>query len=267
VRVTAGGISVNYTVDGPDGARDGAPWVVLSNSLATTLDMWEGQVPALAQSFRVLRYDQRGHGETDSPDGPYSFDLLVSDLEALLDALDIPRAHVVGLSMGGATALGLALRRPERVGLLVICDTSAASTPEAARQWAARAAVAAEQGMAALVEPTIERWFPAETVAANPPHLDLVRQMIKSTPVAGFRGGAAALSEVDYASAVTSVSAPTLFVVGERDGGLPRAMRSLHAQLPASQFAELPGAGHLSNLDAPADFNAAVVAFLSDSGG
>lgn len=263
MRVTAGQIGMNCAVDGPDGA----PWVVLSNSLATTLDMWEDQAAALSRSWRVLRYDQRGHGGTDSPDGPYSFGLLVGDLEALLDTLGIGRAHLVGLSMGGVTALGLALARPERVGRLVVCDTSATSTPAAACQWAERSKIAAEQGMDALVEPTVQRWFPPETIVANPPHLDRVRQMIKSTAVAGFAGGAAALSDVDYASAIGSVRAPTLFVAGERDGVLPAAMRALHEQVPGSRFAELAGAGHLSNLDAPAQFNAAVQAFLAGSGG
>lgn len=263
MKARVGRLSVRYEVHGPAGA----PWVVLSNSLATSLEMWDDQAAALSASYRVLRYDQRGHGETSAPAGPYRFDDLVSDLEALLDALRIERAHLVGLSMGGTTVLGLAQRWPERVASLVICDTTASSTPQSGRQWAERAAVAAREGMSALVEPTVARWFPAETIASGAPQVDKVRKMIAATPVPGFTGCAAALSDVDYAAGIAAVPSPTLFTVGERDGELPAAMRSLHERLPGSRFTQLPGAGHLSNLDAPGAFNSAVEAFLSASGG
>jgi 3-oxoadipate enol-lactonase len=258
MHAAVGEITMRYALDGPQGA----PWVVLSNSLATTLEMWDEQIPALTRHFRVLRYDQRGHGGTDAPAGPYTFDALVTDLELLLGRLGIDRAHVVGLSMGGTTALGLARRRPGLVDRLVVCDTPAASSPASARQWAQRVALAERDGMAALVEETVGRWFPPEVLAANPPYVDRVRGMIKATPVAGFCGGAAALADVDYASDVHRVAAPTLFVVGSRDGVLGEAMRGLHRSLPGSAFVELAGAGHLSHLDAPREFSAAVTDFL-----
>lgn len=263
MRVTVGDIEVRCAVDGPEGA----PWTVLVNSLATTLEMWDDQVPALSRDFRVLRYDQRGHGGTTAPDGRYAFGTLVDDLEGLLDAFGIGSAHVVGLSMGGTTALGLALRRPDRVRGLVVCDTSGTSTPAAARQWAERTETAEREGMAALVGPTIARWFPPETVAAGPPHLDRVRKMIADTPVAGFRGCAAALSDVDHASGLGGLRAPALFVVGERDGVLSPVMRAMHEAVPGSRFTELAGAGHLSNLDAPAEFTEAVTGFLREREG
>jgi len=116
--------------------------------------------------------------------------------------------------------------------------------------------------MAPLVEPTIARWFPPETVAANPPHLDKVRAMIRSTPVDGFIGCAAALADHDFRSAVGSLTRPALFLVGEKDGTTPVTMRQMHQALPGSAFVGLEGAGHISNLDRPAEFTRAITQFL-----
>jgi 3-oxoadipate enol-lactonase len=123
--------------------------------------------------------------------------------------------------------------------------------------------VAKDKGMDALVEPTTARWFPAETVAKNPPHLDKVRGMIRNTPANGFIGCAAALAAHDYASAVAAVKHPVLFMAGEKDGATPAAMRKLNEKLPGSHFVELPGAGHISNMDRPAEFTRAIADFLS----
>jgi 3-oxoadipate enol-lactonase len=255
----ANGITFNYKVDG---VQD-RPWLVLSNSLATNMGMWDGQAAELARSFRILRYDQRGHGGTEAPAGRYSFEELVGDALALLDALSIRRAHFAGLSMGGATALGLAQRHPDRLDRVIICDSPCHSTPVSTQQWEERIAVASKEGMEALVEPTIARWFPPETVAARPPYLDKVRQMIRSTPVNGFIGCAAALANHDFRSKVASVTRPVLFIVGEKDGTTPPVMRQMHSELPGSKFVELPGAGHISNLDQPARFTGAIREFLA----
>jgi 3-oxoadipate enol-lactonase len=244
MRIKANGITFNYEVDG----ADGTPWLVFSNSLACDVSMWDPQAAALKRSLRVLRYDQRGHGGTEAPAGRYTFDLLMADVIALLDALAIPRAHFAGLSMGGATALGLAQRHPDRFDRIIICDSPCASTPATAQQWEERIFVAQEKGIEALVEPTVARWFPPETVAANPPHLDHVRQMIRTTPVNGFIGCAAALANHDFRSQV---------------GTTPAAMRQMHETLSGSTFVQLPGAGHISNLDQPESFTRAVRDFLA----
>jgi len=259
MKVKANGITVNYRIDGPERA----PWLVFSNSLATSLAMWDEQAAALQTSFRVLRYDQRGHGETDAPSGRYAFDTLLDDALALMDAHNIDKAHFAGLSMGGATALGLAERRPQRFHSIVVADSPCQSTPQSSQQWEERIAVAQKQGIEALVEPTVGRWFPPETVAANPPYLDKIRAMIRATPVNGFIGCAAALAAHDYASAVGTVKCPTLFIVGEQDGATPIAMAKLHEKLAGSRFVTLPGAGHISNMDRPAEFSRALRAFLS----
>jgi 3-oxoadipate enol-lactonase len=258
MKIKANGIIINYQVDGPQGA----PWLVFSNSLATSIAMWDEQAAALKDAFRVLRYDQRGHGGTEVPPGRYAFDTLLADAIALLDALSIRKAHFAGLSMGGATALGVAEQHPDRFDRIVVCDSPCQSTPQSSQQWEERIAVAQKQGIEALVEPTVSRWFPPETVAKNPPHLDKVRAMFRTTPVAGFIGCAAALADHDYATAVAAVKAPVLFMVGEKDGATPAAMRKLHEKLAGSRFVELPGAGHISNMDRPAQFTAAIREFL-----
>ena len=259
MHVKANGITFNCEVEGPDGA----PWLILSNSLACNLSMWDPQAAELKGSLRILRYDQRGHGQTEAPAGHYTFELLMADVMGLLDALSIPRAHFAGLSMGGATALGLALRHPDRFDRVIICDSPCASTPATAQQWEERIAVAKEKGMEALVEPTVTRWFPPETVAANPPHLDRVRQMIRTTPVNGFVGCAAALANHDFRSQVATATRPILFMVGEKDGTTPAAMRQMHETLKGSKYVELPGAGHISNLDQPQTCTRAIREFLA----
>jgi 3-oxoadipate enol-lactonase len=245
MQVRANGISMNCEIEG----REHAPWLVFSNSLATDLTAWDEQARAFGRDFRVLRYDQRGHGKTEASDGRYTFELLMEDALALMEAVGIGRAHFAGLSMGGATALGLAERHPERLDKAVVCDSPCQSTPGSSQQWEERIAVADKEGMAALVEPTVTRWFPPEVIKANPPYLDAVRQMVRNTPVRGFIGCAAALADHDFASAVGTAKRPVLFLAGEKDGVTPLAMRKLSASLPGSRYVELPGAGHISNLD------------------
>jgi 3-oxoadipate enol-lactonase len=258
MKTKANGITINYQVDGPDGA----PWLIFSNSLATNLTMWDEQTRELKQAYRVLRYDQRGHGGSEATAGRYTFELLMADAIGLMDALGIKKAHFAGLSMGGATALGLAENHPDRFDRIIVCDSPCQSTPVSTQQWEERIAVAQKQGMDALVEPTVARWFSPEVLSANPPHIDKVRGMIRATPVNGFVGCAAALANHDYAVAVATVTRPVLFMAGEKDGVTPVAMRKLSAALPGSRYVELPGAGHISNMDQPRPFTEVVRDFL-----
>ncbi len=257
MRINANGIGFNYRIDG----AEGAPWLVFSNSLMTDLTMWDEQVAALAPSFRILRYDQRGHGGTDAPEGPYSFDLLSADVIALLDALKIERTHFAGISMGGMTALKLAQDQPRHFDRIIACDCGPNSTPASAQQWQERIALAAEKGMEALAEPTVNRWFPPEFVAQTPPVLDKVRNMIRKTPFAGFRGGAMALSDYDLRPGLAGIRNPTLLIVGTKDATVP-GIRVINAAVQGSKLVELEGAGHLSNLEQPAAFSRAIGEFL-----
>jgi 3-oxoadipate enol-lactonase len=224
--------------------------------------MWEEQARALSVRFQTLRYDQRGHGRTDAPEGRYAFATLLADIIGLMDALEIGRAHFCGLSLGGATALGLAEQHPDRIDRAIVCDSPCASTSASTKQWEERIAVAKASGMDALVEPTLQRWFPPDTYAANPPAVAKVREMVKSTPVNGFVGCCAALGDHNFRSAVASVTRPVLFVVGEKDP--PNgAMREMNKELAKSQFVEIAGAGHISNMEQPEAFTRALEKFLT----
>jgi 3-oxoadipate enol-lactonase len=258
MKIKANGINIHYRIDGPTDA----PWLMFSNSLATDLSMWDEQTAYFGNQYRVLRYDQRGHGQSDAPEGRYSFDTLIADALGLMDVLGIQRTNFCGLSMGGATAMGLAQRYPARLDRVVICDTSCASNVASAQQWEERIAVAKAQGLTVLADPTIARWFPAEIVAAKPPYLAKIRQMILNTPVNGFIGCAAALADHNFLPELCAVALPILFLVGEKDGTTPTAMWQLHSKLPGSRFVQLPGSGHISNLDRPDMFNLVVADFL-----
>jgi 3-oxoadipate enol-lactonase len=257
MRIKVNGIDIHYEVDG---SAD-APWLVFSNSLATDLTMWDDQAAHFGDRYRVLRYDQRGHGYSEAPAQRYSFATLIADAVALMDALGINRAHFCGLSMGGSTAMGLAQSHPERIDRVIICDSTCMSTPEAARQWEERIALARAQGMAALADSTIARWFPAETVAAKPAFLAKLRRMILATPVNGFIGCAAALADHDFRSSVRTIARPVLFLAGDKDG-TAAPMRQMQSELAGSRFAGIPGAGHICNLEQPDTFNRAIGDFL-----
>jgi 3-oxoadipate enol-lactonase len=258
MQISANGISFNVQIDGPDGA----PWLVFSNSLLTNLTMWDDQAAELKKSYRVLRYDQRGHGGTQATDGKYSFDLLVADVIALMDALSIPRAHFAGISMGGMTALFMAQRHPGRFDRIIAADCGPASTPAGAQQWSERVALASDKGMGALADVTIPRWFPPEFVATKAPVLDKVRGMILATPIKGFAGCAAALSDYDLRPGLPGIERPTLLVVGTKDATLA-GIRAIKEAVKGAKLIELEGAGHLSNLEQPAAFTSAVRDFLA----
>jgi 3-oxoadipate enol-lactonase len=258
MKVKANGISFNCQVDG----REGAPWVVLSNSLMTNLSVWDAQTAALAGDFRVLRYDQRGHGGTDAPAGPYDFDILTTDALALLDAFGIAKAHFVGLSMGGMTALALAQQHPKRVERLIPCDCGPVSTPQSAQQWAERIALANDKGMEALVEPTIGRWFVPESLNSNKAAVDKVRGMIRTTPLNGFVGCASALSNFDLRPNLAGIKHPVLFLCGAQDAAL-QGTKALNAGVAGSKLIEIPQAGHISNIENPAMFTRTLREFLS----
>jgi 3-oxoadipate enol-lactonase len=257
MKIKANKINFNCQIDG----REGAPWVVFSNSLMTNLSMWDDQASALKDQFRVLRYDQRGHGGTDAPAGPYSFDMLAADVIGLFDALKITRTHFVGLSMGGMTAVLLAQRHADRLDKIVPCDCGPASTPQYAQQWQERIAAAKAGGMEALVEPTVARWCPPEFLAANKTASDRLRQMIRTTPLNGFIGCAQALSNFDLRAGLARINRPTLFICGTKDASFA-GTKALHAGVAGSRMVEVEGAGHISNVEQPAFFTRALKDFL-----
>src|SRR5215470_7060829 len=180
MKIGVNGTHINYRIDGPEGA----PWLTMSNSLATTHRMWDPQMAAFTKQYRVLRYDKRGHGDSDVTPGPYSFELLADDVIALLDALSIPRTHFVGLSMGGMTGMTIALRKPSALRSLVLCDTTSRDPLGDPALWQQRIdAVRAGGGMHAMVDSTLARFLTPETVKTRPQVADAVRAMVRETPM------------------------------------------------------------------------------------
>jgi 3-oxoadipate enol-lactonase len=263
MKITANGITMNYTLDGPANA----PVVTLSHSLATDLAMWEPQLKALTARWRVLRYDTRGHGGTDAPAGAYSLTQLADDARALLTALKIGRTHWVGLSMGGMIGQALALASPNVFQSLVLCDTSSRIPAEAKPVWQERIKTAQTQGMEPLVEPTIGRWFTPRFREQRKDVVDAVRAMIRRTPPAGYAGCCHAISALDLTDRLSAIKLPTLVVVGEDDQGTPvAASQAIQAKIVGSELEVLKSAAHLSNMEQPEAFTRAVTTFLARQG-
>lgn len=253
------GITLNYRIDGPEGA----PWVTFSNSLATDLSLWDGQVERLSDRFRILRYDTRGHGRSTPAPPPYDFALLESDVIGLWETLGIARSHYVGLSLGGSTGFGLAINHPDRIASLTGCDCRVTSPPEFMAAWEARIGIVTDGGTEAVVEDTMTRWFTAPTLKADGPEMARVRAMIRGTSANGFIGCARALQGIEYLEAARTIACPTLIIVGEKDpAATPELAGAMHERVAGSRLAVLPNAAHISNIENPSAFNAALIPFL-----
>jgi 3-oxoadipate enol-lactonase len=255
------GIQFHVRIDG----REGAPWVMMAHGLATNLSMWDDLVAALKDDYRCLRYDARGHGVTPPTSGDYSFDLLVRDAAKIMDALHVEKAHFVGLSMGGMVALGLALDRPGRLASISVCDARAEADEEYIEGWNRRMKIVRNGGMEPLIERTLQRWFTPAFLAKPSPSLDKMRRMMGGTSRDGYCGCGAALKALNYGARLAQISLPTLLVVGAQDLGAPvEIVRKMHGAIPKSRYVEIPDAGHISNVEQPALFAAALRDFLSE---
>ena len=200
--------------------------VVLSHSLGSSMVMWEPQLATLAPNFRVLRYDMRGHGESEVAAGAYSLEMLADDVVGLLDALEIEKAHFVGLSIGGMIGQGLGLNHAQRLLSLTLCDTAPVLPEEAKPLFQERMDLARSQGMASLVEGTLARWFTPPFLAQNPPMVSRIRKQIEATPVDGFIGCSHAILNLNYMDRLAAIELDTLIIVGEDDPGTPVAAAS-----------------------------------------
>lgn len=260
MKTTANGISMNYTLDGPANA----PVVTLSHSLATDLGMWEPTLPALTKQFRVLRYDTRGHGGTEAPKAAYTLEQLADDAVALLRALGIARTHWVGLSMGGMIGQTLALKAPQALASLSLCDTSSRVPGEAKSQWEERIRTAEAKGMEPLVEPTLSRWFTAPFREKRKDVVDRVATMIRTTPVPGYVGCCHAIAALNLTDRLSGIKLPTAVIVGENDPGTPvAASRVIAENIKGARLDIIPAAAHLSNMEQPEAFNRALSGFLA----
>jgi 3-oxoadipate enol-lactonase len=255
--IGANQIQMAYQIDGPE---DGPP-VFLSNSLMSSLEMWDDNIGALTDRYRVIRYDTRGHGQSQVTEGPYSIRLLGEDLVGLMDALSIKQAHLVGLSMGGMICQYVGAHFQERVLSLSLCDTASEMPPRSL--WEERFATAKTAGIAGLVDGTIKRWFLEGFINREPQKIDVVRQMILATPVDGYMACGSAVRDMAQSTMLLKIKAPTMVLVGKQDPACTVDQATvLHRLISQSSLKVIDQAAHLSNIEKPQEFNAHLRGFL-----
>jgi len=252
-------VAVHHRLEGPDDA----PVVMFANSLGTTLEMWDDQAGALADRYRVLRFDMRGHGRSPVPPGPYTVDELTDDALALLDRLGIARVMFCGLSLGGAVGMTIAVRAPERLDRLVLCCTALEFAP--ASQWHDRAATVRADGMDGVAPAGIERWFTPAAPADTRARFDA---MLRSQPPDGYAACCEAIAALDLRGRLRGVRVPTLTIAGDDDPVTPPAkLDAIRAEIAGAGDAVIPGSRHIANAEHPAFFTHLLAGFLAEGAG
>lgn len=247
--------------DGPDGA----PVLVLGNSLGTTGDLWARQVPVLARRFRVLRYEHRGHGGSPAPAGPYSVGELGRDVLALLDAAGVESACYAGVSLGGMVGMWLAAHAPERISALGLLCTSAHLPP--AEFWLDRAAKVRAGGMSAIAEAVVARWFTPAFTRAEPAAAAAFIAMVRGVDPEGYAGCCEAIAAMDLRPALGAIAAPTLVIAGSDDPATPPWHAAVIARaIPGATLRVIRGAAHLPTVSQPAEVAAALLARMASAG-
>jgi 3-oxoadipate enol-lactonase len=242
-----------------------APVLVMANSLGTTLRMWDEGAPALRERFRLLRYDHRGHGGSPVPPGLYTIEDLGRDALALLDGLGIERFSWCGLSIGGMVGMWLASEAPERVEGLVLCCTSALLGPR--ELWDERIRVARKEGMDALVDSVVVRWFTPEFFSAHPETVEKAAAMLRGTDPEGYAGCCAAIRDMDLRDRLGQIRAPTLVISAAEDPATPPEHGELiRNSIPGAGFEVIPGASHLANIERPEAVTRAILDHLARQG-
>jgi len=250
-------VELHFRFDGPEDA----PPLMLSNSLGTALDMWEDQVPALAEHFHVLRYDVRGHGDSPAPPGPYSVDDLAGDALDLLDRHGLERVSFCGASLGGMTGMWLAINAPQRIDRLALCCTSAHLPPR--QGWLDRAATVRAEGMGAVAEASLERWFTSALRGRRPEVVERMEKELLEIDPEGYAGCCEAIAEIDLRPQLATISAPTLVITGEDDLSTPPDHgRLISEQVEDGECLMLSPARHLANVERPDDVNRALLDHL-----
>jgi 3-oxoadipate enol-lactonase len=250
-------VEVQYTMDGPEGA----PTIVLSNSLGSTPAMWDPQLPALAERLRVVRYDHRGHGRSPVPPGPYDLAELGADVLALLDRLSLERVHWCGLSLGGMVGMWMAINAPERIDRLVLCCTSARLGPP--EMWADRAATVRAQGVDAVADAGIERWLSPGFIEREPEVAARIRAMLAATPAEGYAACCGVIERMDQIPQLGAIRAPTLVIAAEDDPATPPEHgERIAAAIPGARLEIVQGARHLATIEQPAAMTELIVGHL-----
>lgn len=257
--VDIGGRYLGVIDEGPRGGDV----VTFLHALGANADLWQGEVAVFSRHRRVLAIDTRGHGASDTVPAPDGFDDLVGDVVAVWDVLGIGRSAVVGLSLGGMTAFGLALAHPDRVSAIVAADCRADAPEPFRKMWADRRALLDRGGMAAVADGTLPSWLTATSRAERPALVAAARAMIEFTPPEGYRIATRVIEGLDYKRRLAELTVPCLFVVGAEDGIHPPEMASMAALVPGGRLVTIPGAAHLANLEQPTAFRETVDSFLT----
>ena len=243
------------------GGRD---CVLLVHAIGMDQRMWDELAAFLERQFRVVRVDLRGHGKSPVPPRPYALEAMADDLVAVLDKHDVAKAHYVGLSLGGMIGQAFALDHADRLGRLVLANTTSSYGPEGRAMWQARARAVESGGLAAIKDMVMSRYFSDAFREAQPRTVEEVGRRFLQTPADGYLGCCDAIAELDYTRDVSRIHARTLVIAGEKDAGTPPAMsEAIAARIPGARLATIAGAAHLSAVEKPAEFNALVRDFLA----
>ncbi len=250
------GCKINVEVEGPADA----PTLMLSNSLGTNLHMWDPQAPEFAKHYRVIRYDRRGHGQSDVPEGPYSMERLGRDAIAVLDALGIEKTNWCGLSMGGMVGQWLGANAPDRMEKLVLSNTNFHYADKA--PWHDRIKLIEEKGLGQLVDGNMQRWFTEGFRNRAPDIIATMKEMFVATDVKGYVGCCQAIMAMDFRESNAGVTTPTLVIVGAQDVATPPAAgEAIQQQIKGAKLASIDAA-HISNMEQPAAYTKTVLDFL-----
>jgi len=254
--IEADGCPLHVEVEG----RAQGPVLMLSNSLGTTLAMWQDQVKPWTEHLRVVRYDRRGHGKSGVPQGPYTMERLGQDALAIINALSIQKVSWCGLSMGGMVGMWLAANAPDRIDKLILSNT--ACYMPGGGIWDERINAVLTGGMAAVIDATLERWFTAEFRAREPQVMHRMREMVLSTPSQGYAACCAAIRDMDLRQAITLISAPTLIIAGRYDPATTVEVGEFMRARIAGAALTIIDAAHLSNIEKPQEYTDRVLGFL-----
>jgi len=242
------------------------PKIIFSNSLGSDLRMWEPQVKAMKDKYCIIRYDKRGHGNSSPAKGPYSFDMLENDVIKIMDELNVEKADFIGLSMGGMTSLGLALKHQNRFNKFVCCAARADMPPPLQNGWNQRIAIVNENDTNSVVNKSLERWY-SEGFSKNPDNLDIInlsKEMITNTSKEGYIGSCEAIKSLNYLKDLSTINKELLYISGEKDMGAPAmAMEEMHHITPNSKYKCISGAAHVLNLECAEEVNNIILEFLN----
>ena len=253
------GVQLHYRADGDPSN----PALVLSNSLGASLDMWAPQVEPLARRFHLIRYDARGHGQSEVTPGPYTIARLGRDVVGLSDHLGLERVHFAGVSMGGLTGQWLALNHPDRLARLALCNTAAYIGPP--ENWTKRVEAVRANGVGSIADAVAARWLTADYAAAQPELAASLRRMLAATASEGYAAACVAVRDADFRADLPRIAVPALVIAGTHDMSTPPAEgRFLADHIPGARYRELSGA-HLTNLEDVERFNDALLAFFGEA--